>query len=128
MRKNILITAGASLAAAGVIVVAATGLVSAASNPNVGSSTIPRTVFKQERLDAESQVLNTSTSSIQTAHKDKTMKTLITNAGLTKKTYAEKLKTQLTTDLEAKGYSSDQVTIALQHKTIHRLRHEKKAS
>jgi hypothetical protein len=121
----------ASLATAGIIAASAMGVVSAANTQttnsgNVGSSGIPRTVFKQERLDAVAQVLNTSTANVQAAHKNKTVSQLISNAGLSRKTFVQKLKTQLTTDLENQGYSQNQVTIALQHRTIVGLRHHHK--
>jgi hypothetical protein len=109
----------AGLTSSGIIAVSAMGVASAATNnssvknPNVGSSGIP-------------QVLNTTTANIQTAHKDKTFAQLLKNAGLTRKTYRQKLKTQLTTDLENQGYTQDQVTIALQQKTISHLRHHHK--
>jgi SOS response regulatory protein OraA/RecX len=105
-----------TLTATGIIAATSIGIVSADStNTNVGSSTIPKTVFHQERLQAASEVLNTSTSSIQTARKDHTVKQLISSAGLNDKEYAQKLKTQLSSDLEAKGYSQSDITIALQH-------------
>jgi hypothetical protein len=122
----------AGLTSSGIIAVSAMGVASAATNnssvknPNVGSSGIPRTVFKQDHLEAASQVLNTTTANIQTAHKDKTFAQLLKNAGLTRTTYRQKLKTQLTTDLENQGYTQDQVTIALQQKTISHLRHHHK--
>ena len=113
-----------SALAVGLIGASAVGIASAASiHGNVGTSGIPRSVFMEERLDAASQVLNTTTANIQAAHKDKTFSSLLSQANLTKQTYAEKLKAQLTSDLEAKGYSQDQITIALQHKLIRHLRH-----
>lgn len=104
------------------------GMASAATTTSgtIGTSGIPRSVFREERLQATAEVLNTSTSNVQAAHKNKTFKQLITNAGLTQKTFAQKLKAQFTTDLESKGYTQDQVTIALQHRTIARLRHHDK--
>jgi hypothetical protein len=124
--KKLLIVAS-SLAGVAVLTASSMGIVSAATkNINIGTSGIPRLVFKQERLDAVSQVLNTTTTSVQTARKDKTLSELISNAGLTKKTFDQKVKTQLTSDLEAKGYSQDQVTIALQHRTIVKLHHKTK--
>lgn len=117
----------ATTAGAAVLAVSAMGVASAASNypnhENIGTSGIPRSVFKQERLDAEAQVLNTTVANVQAAHKNKTFGQLITNANLTKKTFAQKLKAQLTSDLESKGYSQNQITIALQHKIIGRLYH-----
>lgn len=118
---------GLGLVGAGLIAVSSAGIVSAtSSNATVGTSGIPKTVFKTERQAAAAEVLHTTTENIQSAHKNKTMAQLIQNAGLTKKTYAEALKTQLATDLQAKGYSQDQITIALQRKTIAHLRHHDK--
>lgn len=118
------------LATATIVGFSAIGVASAATNNsnggNVGTSGIPRSVFRQDRLDAAAEVLNTTTSNIQTAHKDKTFASLINNAGLTRKTYRQKLKAQLTSELEAQGYTQDQITIAFQHRVIHHLRHHKK--
>jgi hypothetical protein len=119
-----------SLAAVAMVSVGTIGVVSAATpsavkNPNVGSSDIPKAAFKEERLDAVAEVLNTTTANVQTARSNKDMKQLISSAGLTRKTFSEKVKAELTTDLESKGYSQDQITIALQQKMIHHLRHHK---
>jgi hypothetical protein len=109
----------------GILSIATLGIASAATptSTTVGTSGIPRSTFKADRLSAAAEVLNTTTANVQAAHKDKTFSGLMTNAGLTKKTFAEKLKTQLTTELEGQGYSQDQVTIALQHRYIARLHH-----
>ncbi len=117
-----------TVTAATLLGLAGAGVVSAdsAKSGNVGTSGIPRTVFMQERLDAVAQVLGTSTSNVQAAHKNKSFKQLVSNAGLTKATFSQKVKAQLTTDLESKGYSQSQVTIALQHRNIVHLRHELK--
>ena len=122
--KKITLLAGSAIGV-GILTLTGMGLASAAtpSNGDVGKSDIPRSVFRQERLDAVAQVLDTSTTNVQNAHKDKTLSSLISSAGLSKKTFAQKVKTQLTSDLEAKGYSQDQVTIALQHRDIVRLHH-----
>ena len=121
---------GAGLLGAAVIGAGGLGFASAAatnsSNTNVGSSGIPRSTFKNDRLEAAATVLNTSTSNIQTAHKDKTLSQLISKAGLTKKTFREKVRSQTTTELKSQGYSQDQITIAFQHRTILKLRHHKK--
>jgi hypothetical protein len=114
-------TASAVVIASGLWV----GVASAASptSTTVGRSGIPKSVFKTDRLDAAATVLNTTPANVQAAHKNKTLSLLISSAGLTKKTFAEKVKAQLTTDLENGGYTQSQVTIALQHRTIVRLRH-----
>ena len=118
-----------SLAGAGVLSMGAMGIASAAtpsSTATVGKSSISRSTFKQDRLQAAARVLNTTTANVQSARDNKTLSQLVTAAGLTKKTYAEKVKAQLTTELEGQGYSQDQITIALQHRTIARLRHHDK--
>jgi SOS response regulatory protein OraA/RecX len=123
----------ASIASVGVLGFGALGIASAATpagtttkSTTIGTSGIPRTTFKQDRLSASAQVLNTTSANVQAAQKNKTLSQLITKAALTKKTYGEKLKAQLTSALEKQGYSQDQVTIALQHRTIERLRHDHK--
>ncbi len=119
-----------SLASAGLIGLSTLGIASAASptstSTTIGKSGIPRSTFKQDRLTAVAQVLNTTTANVQAAHKNETFSQLVANAGLTKKTFAQKLKIQITSDLEGQGYSQAQVTIALQHRTIVRLRHHEK--
>jgi hypothetical protein len=118
-----------SLAGLSILAVSGMGIVSAATNKtslDIGPSGIPRTAFRQDRLDAESQVLNTTTTAVQTARKDKTLGQLISSAGLSKKTYTQKVRAQLISDLEAQGYSKDQVIIALQHRTIVELHHKDK--
>jgi len=120
----------AGLSSAAVIAAGSIGVASAATNHNnvnVGSSGIPKTVFKQEKLDASAQVLNTTTSDVQAAHKNKTFKTLLSNAGLTKQTYEQKLQAQLTTDLEGLGYTQTQVNTALQKHPLTHTHHGKKS-
>ena len=80
-------------------------------------------MFTEERQAAVAEVLNTTTANVQAAHKNHTLKQLVQNAGLTPKTFGQKVRAQLTSDLESKGYSQDQVTIALQHREIVRLKH-----
>ena len=120
----------AGLSSAAVIAAGSIGVASAATNHNnvnVGTSGIPKTVFRQEKLDASAQVLNTTTANVQAAHQNKAFRTLITNAGLTKQTYQQKLQTQLTTDLEGLGYTQQQVTAALQKHPVAHTHHGKKS-
>jgi len=117
------IVTGGALAAGAMSAASAATSTNPPTHTNVGTSGIPRTVFQQERLSVVAEVLKTTTVNVQAAHKDKTMGQLISGAGLTKKTFHQQVTAQLTSDLEAKGYSQDQVTIALQHRTIHHLRH-----
>jgi hypothetical protein len=117
---------GSSLLAASALSITNADATSSGAGADVGKSGITRTVFRNDRLEAEAQVLNTTTAQLQSAHKDKTMAQLIANAGLTKQSFHAKVKAQLTTDLENQGYSQDQVTIALQHRMIVGMRHHKK--
>lgn len=95
-------------------------------NTNVGQSGIPRSVFRTDLLDSTAKALNTTTANVKSAHKNHSLKSLVKNAGLTKKQFALNLKNDLTSDLESQGYSSQQVTIALQQRIIEHFRHEEK--
>jgi hypothetical protein len=109
-----------SLVGAAAITFGAIGAVSAdtpnKNTGNIGSSGISRTEFKQDRLEAVAQVLNTSTANIQTAHSNKDLKQLIANAGLTKQTFREKVKSDMTSELESQGHSQSQITTAIHYK------------
>lgn len=123
MKKKLLITL-ASIASVGAIGVAGLSVANADSSTgsgNVGTSGIPRSVFRQDKLDAAAQVLNTTAANVSSAIQNKTLHTLISNAGFTRKTFETKVKAQLTTELEDAGYTQDQITIALQHRAIIRL-------
>ena len=129
MRKLAII--GSTVASVGVLVAGTAGVVGATSstaskNPNVGQSGIPKTVYKTERLASEASVLHTTSDKITASHKDHSMKTLVSAAGLTSKTYHQQVKAALTSDLEGKGYSAQQVTIAMQRKQINHLKHHDK--
>jgi hypothetical protein len=106
------------------------GVTSADSTTNtsteVGSSGIPRNVFRTDHIEAQADVLNISTTTVETAHKDRDFKKLISESGMTVKVYHQKVKTELSNEFVGQGYSQDQVTIALQHRQIERLRHEHK--
>ena len=120
----------AGLSSAAVIAAGSIGVASAATNHNnvnVGTSGIPKTVFRQEKLDASAQVLNTTTADVQAAHQNKTFKNLISNVGLNKQTYQQKLQAQLTTDLEGLGYTQQQVNTALQKHPVAHTHHSKKS-
>lgn len=122
-----------AVASSGAIAASAVGIANAAppsssttnsSNGNVGSSSIPRTTFKDDADKAAATILKTTAANVQSAHKNKTFGQLIKNAGLTKKEFAQEMKSELTSELEGQGYTQDQVTIALQHREIARLHHK----
>ena len=117
-----------SVAGLGVISAGAFGIAAAATNGSsnkldIGGSGISISTFRQDKLQAAATVLNTTTANIQTALKNHTLKQLIQNASLTRKSFLEKVRAELTTELEKQGYSQDQVIIALQNRQIIRLRH-----
>lgn len=74
---------------------------------------IPRDILRTERQLAMSQVLHTTTANIQSAEKDHRLQQLIKSASLTRKSFEQKVKSQLTIDLEGKGYSQSQIASAL---------------
>ncbi len=87
----------------------------------IGSSGISKVVYRQQRLIAMAQTLDTTTQKITTAHKDHTFLAILKTSGLNKAQFNKQLKQNIKKDLEAKGYSSDQITIAFQQLTIHHL-------
>jgi len=116
----------AGLAGSGVLAATSViGIASAASSPKtgtVGQSGIPRSVLKQDRLDAEAAVLHTTTAAIEQARSNHSLRYLIVSSGMTAKTFRADVRSQLISELESQGYSKDQVIIALQHRTIGHLR------
>ena len=111
---------GATILSAGTV-----GVVSAAhvsghakhSNPVISA-------MKQDRQSAAASILHTSTANIKTARKDKDLSKLIASAGLTKKEFNKDLRQQVLKDLEAKGYTKDQVIIAVQRMQLNHYRRE----
>jgi len=93
---------------------------------DVGSSDIPKTVYRQEKLTSEAQVLKTSTTNVQNALKNKTLKQLISSEKLTDKQFRKEVNKDFIADLQLRGYSKDQITIANQHNQIEHLKKELK--
>jgi hypothetical protein len=113
-----------SLAGATAITFGAIGAVSAdtltSSSGNVGTSGIARSTFKQDKQDAVAEVLNTTTANLKTAHANKDLKQLISNAGLTKQTFIQKVKAEITSELGSQGYTQSQITTAIKHMHHHK--------
>jgi len=120
------IMAGAFLIAGTVGVVMAAVVSPKVKVADVGSSGIPKMVYRQEKLTAEAQVLKTSTTNVQNALKNKTLKQLITSDNLTVKQFREAVNKDFVADLQSRGYSKDQITIANQKHQIERLKKELK--
>ena len=115
MNKLTMITG--SVTGAGIIALSGAGIAAAATKAptTVNNSGIPRSIYREERQIAEAKVLDVSTSDLQTAHKNHTLKDLVSKAGLTEKTLHEKVNAQITSDLAAKGYTASQIARAEQH-------------
>jgi len=90
---------------AGIVPLALTGLV----NADTPSSSIPSSVLKTERVDAEAQVLHTTPSAIQAASSKKALEKLVEESGMTKETFKQKLQAQLAIDLEAAGFTNEEI-------------------
>ncbi len=99
----------AGFTSATVIAAGSIGAIVSADSPTTTNSPIPHSVIRSDRLTAESQVLNTSTDNIRSAMKDKTIKTLITNAGYTRSSFEQKVKSILDSELQNQGYSSTDI-------------------
>lgn len=93
------------------------------TNNNVGNSSIPNTVFRQEVLSAAATVLNTTPTNVREAQKSHSLDNLISQSGLTKKTYRQELQDQLSLDLEKLGYSQKVIDSALQKNNDGLIRH-----
>jgi precorrin-4 methylase len=113
-----LITLGAAILMAAAIVPVFTIGISSADAP---TAIITRATWHSEKEDAVAKVLNTTPSAVQTALKDKSLKTLVSNAGFTRQTFREKVKAELEVELEGMGYSKSTIHsyIAEHHGGMH---------
>lgn len=93
-------------------------------NGNILGTDIPRTVYMQDRLAAMAKVLNTSTTNIQTAIHNKTLKTLIKSANLSYGQFRKDVANNLVSDLKSAGYKETQIKLANKQMIINHLRHE----
>jgi hypothetical protein len=125
--RNKLIIIGAAVTAIG-LPLGALSLASAATPTT--TTTVPRSVYRAEVLQDQETLLKTSKTGLQTAHKDKTTKQLITAAGYkTPGDYHKALRALVTKDLEAKGYNSTQIKATRLHAGYrHEVHAEKKKS
>lgn len=97
---------------------------SVGKSKNIGQSGIPRSVFRNDRLNAMASVLNTSVSNVQSAMKSKTLKTLISSNHLTPAEFRKNVKGDMKTSLTSQGYSTDQIIIASKQIQINHLHRE----
>lgn len=119
------VVSGLTLAGAGVgLVNADTASVSSAAANKVHSH-IARYTVRTERTNAMAQVLNTTPPQLEITLKSKTLPQVIKSDGLTKSTFRQKLKAQLSSDLSALGYSQAQINAAINHSGKHGKRHSR---
>lgn len=113
---------GATLLSAGAIGVAGATSVQGSSSTKP-DKTLVRSI-KQDRLLAASEVLHTTATNIKSDRKAKTLDKLIVSSGLTKKEFNTQVRGIVMKDLESKGYSKDQIIIALQRMRLNHYRRE----
>jgi lysyl-tRNA synthetase class I len=83
------------------------------------SSTVARSVVHQDQLEVMAKVLNMTTADVQTHLKAHDLKQVVANAGLSDATYHQNVQAQLRSELQAQGYSQEQVDNAMQHYQQH---------
>lgn len=108
-----------SMAALGVVATSTVGVVSAAT-PTIGSSGIPITTFRQDKISSVASVLKISPASVKSDRKDKTLRTVIKNSGLTLKEFRKEVKAQFISTLESQGYTKSQIISAIRFLLMHR--------
>jgi SOS response regulatory protein OraA/RecX len=84
-----------------------------ANAPSSGS--IAQSVVREDRLEAMANVLNMTTSQVQTHLKAHDLKQVLANEGLSLQSSGQKVSAQLQSELQAQGYSQAQINSALQH-------------
>lgn len=124
--KKLLLAGGTSVAAISMISLGIAGIVmaapSSASHTTLSKSGIPATTLKADRLQAEATILHTTTAAVQNAVKTKSLKTMLSSAGLTPKSFKKQVAQNVASELRSQGYNKYQVTIAEQKQIIHWLR------
>ena len=100
------------LALSGIIFGVATA--SAATPSTVTSrSGVAHYTVRSDRLNAEATVLGVTPAQLQTELKTTTLKKLISNKGMTMKTFRQQVMTQVHSQLLSQGYSQSQVSKVL---------------
>jgi hypothetical protein len=95
---------------------------------SLSTSDIPKATLQSDRLEAEANALNISTTLLKQDRTNKTLKTVISNTGLSKKAYLNQVNTKITSELSSQGYSQDQINNALgHHHKIHQKHHTSKS-
>jgi SOS response regulatory protein OraA/RecX len=107
------ILVGLGSGAAG-ITAAAASADTTTSTPQASSS-VMRSVLHGDQLQAMAAALNLTTAQVQAHLKAHDVKQVVASAGLTSDAYHQKVQAQLTSELQAQGYSQTQIANALQH-------------
>ncbi|HET9098507.1 MAG TPA: hypothetical protein VFN51_02720 [Candidatus Saccharimonadales bacterium] len=100
-----------SLASAGALMSSA-GIVNAMSpqaTPKQSSGVITKKIFLNDRQEAAASVLKVSVSDLRAARKQRALKQLIVNAGLTPVLYHKKVRVSTKDLLESQGYTKAQI-------------------
>jgi hypothetical protein len=79
----------------------------------VSASEIPKAVLRSARMHAETVVLNKTESELQSILTTHGLQQVITQEGLTPKTFREEVRTEMTAYLTSAAYSQSQITAAL---------------
>ena len=117
-------TASSGLSLTSSVTLKKTSSQSSHSKTTIAGSTIPRSVYYQDRLNAMAKVLNTTTSNIQSAMHNKSLKNLVKSANLSPKQFAKAVRADFISQLKASGYPIAEITIAHKQVEINHLRHE----
>lgn len=107
------ILVGITSSVAGLSATAASADSMSANAPSSGS--IAQSVVREDRLEAMANVLNMTTSQVQTHLKAHDLKQVLANEGLSLQSSGQKVSAQLQSELQAQGYSQAQINSALQH-------------
>ncbi len=96
------------------ITAGAAGIVRAATlAPPKDSQAINRYLYDQEKLTAVAQVLHTSTYKVDQSYKNNTFKKLVSEQNMTLSQLGKLVKAKLASDLVAKGFTSNQASLAI---------------
>jgi hypothetical protein len=111
------IVVGIVSSAAGISATVASADTTSSTAPTSGS--IARSVVHSDQLQAMAAALNMTTAQVQAHMKAHDIKQAVTAAGLSADAYHQKVAAQLTSELQAQGYSQAQIDSATQHYQQH---------
>lgn len=120
MKKVIKIASG--VASAGVLSLAGLGVASASSaHPAITPSGVSKADYQQARLDSLAEVLKLTPAQVQAAHKHHDLKKIGQKEGLTRQQFRSEMVSDMKTQLENKGYTAQQASLAIDQHIIARV-------